>query len=251
MMAAKSWRQPMNTPARAAVLTLMLAAAALITAPAALAQDAQFRATTLNLSAEGEVRLAPDMATITLGVSTQAPTAQAAMAANASQMTAVTAALRRQGLADKDIQTSNLNLNAQYQYAESQPPKLTGYQASNQVTIRVNDLAKLGPSLDAVVSAGANQVQGISFGLKEPQAAEDQARVRAAKALAAKADLYAGATGYHVGRLITLSESGGYTPGPPMPMMATARFAKAESTPVSAGELSVRIEVSGQYELTR
>jgi uncharacterized protein YggE len=241
----------MKTPTRAAVLALMLAATALSAAPPALAQDAQFRATTLNLSADGEVRLPPDMATITLGVSTQAPAAQAAMAANASQMTAVTAALRRQGVADKDIQTSNINLNAQYQYADNQPPKLTGYQASNQVSIRVNDLARLGPSLDAVVAAGANQVQGISFGLKEPQAAEDQARVRAAKALAAKADLYAGATGYHVGRLITLSESGGYSPAPPMPMMAAARFAKTESTPVSAGELSVRIEVSGQYELTR
>jgi uncharacterized protein YggE len=242
----------MKTPARAAVLALMLAAATLSAAPAAVAQDAQFRATTLNLSAEGEVRLAPDMATITLGVSTQAPTAQAAMAANASQMTAVTAALRRQGLADKDIQTSNISLNAQYQYGENQPPKLTGYQASNQVTIRVNDLARLGPALDAVVAAGANQVQGISFGLKEPQAAEDQARVNAAKALAAKADLYAGATGYHVGRLISLSESSGYTPGPPMPApMVAARFAKADATPVSAGELSVRIEVSGQYELTR
>ncbi len=241
----------MKTPARAAVLALMLSAAALSAAPAAFAQDAQFRATTLNLSAEGEVRLAPDMATITLGVSTQAPTAQAAMAANAGQMTAVTAALRRQGLADRDIQTSNISLNAQYQYAQNEPPKLTGYQASNQVTIRVNDLARLGPSLDAVVSAGANQVQGISFGLKEPQAAEDQARVKAAKALAAKADLYAGATGYRVGRLISLSESGGYSPGPVMPApMVAARFAKADATPVSAGELSVRIEVSGQYELT-
>jgi uncharacterized protein YggE len=239
----------MKTPARAAVLGLMLAATALTAAPA-LADDAQFRATTLNQSADGEVRVAPDMATITLGVSTQAPTAQAAMAANASQMTAVTAALHKQGLADRDIQTSNINLNAQYVYAENQPPKLTGYQASNQVTVRVNDLTKLGGSIDAVVGAGANQVQGISFGLKDPHAAEDQARLKAAKALAAKADLYAGATGYKIGRLVNLSESGGYAPPQPMPMMA-ARFAKAESTPVSAGELSVRIEVSGQYELTR
>jgi uncharacterized protein YggE len=238
----------MNTPARAAVLALMLATTALVAAPA-LADDAQFRATTLNLSADGEVRVAPDMATITLGVSTQALTAQAAMAANASQMTAVTAALRRQGLADRDIQTSNINLNAQYVYADKQPPKLTGYQASNNVTVRVNDLTKLGGSIDAVVGAGANQVQGISFGLKDPKTAEDQARIKAAKALAAKADLYAGATGYHVARLINLSESGGYSPPQPMPMMA-ARFAKADSTPVSAGELSVRVEVNGQYEMT-
>jgi uncharacterized protein YggE len=117
------------------------------------------------------------------------------------------------------------------------------------VTVRVNDLTKLGGSIDAVVGAGANQVQGISFGLKDPKTAEDQARIKAAKALAAKADLYAGATGYHVARLINLSESGGYSPPQPMPMMA-ARFAKADSTPVSAGELSVRVEVNGQSEMT-
>ena len=180
----------------------------------------------------------------------QAPSAQAAMAANATHMTAVTAALRRQGVADRDIQTSNLNLNPQYQYADGQPPRLTSYQASNQVIIRVNDLARLGPAIDAVVGAGANQVQGISFGLKDSQGPEDAARKLAAKDLAAKADLYAAATGYHVSRLVTLSESGGYAPQPIMPM-AMARMAKADSTPISAGELTVRVEVSGAYELAR
>jgi uncharacterized protein YggE len=241
----------MKPPARAAVLALLFAASALTAAPAlADAGDAQFRATTLNLTAQGEVHVAPDMATITLGVTEQAPTAQAAMAANATHMTAVTAALRRQGIADKDIQTSNLNLNPQYQYADNQPPRLTSYQASNQVIIRVNDLTRLGPAIDAVVSAGANQVQGISFGLKDSQGSEDAARRLAAKALAGKADLYAGATGYHVSRLVTLSESGGYSPQPVMPM-AMARLAKADSTPISAGELTVRVEVSGSYELVR
>lgn len=241
----------MKTPARAAALALLFAASALTAAPAlADGGDAQFRATTLNLTATGDIHVAPDMATITLGVTEQAPTAQAAMAANASHMTAVTAALRRQGIAEKDIQTSNLNLNPQYQYVENQPPRLTSYQASNQVVIRVNDLGKLGPTIDAVVSAGANQVQGISFGLKDAQGSEDAARKLAAKALAAKADLYATATGYRVSRLISLSESGGYAPQPVMPM-AMARMAKADSTPISAGELTVRVEVSGAYELAR
>ena len=241
----------MKPPARAAALALLFAASALTAAPA-LADDgdAQFRATTLNLTAQGEIHVAPDMATITLGVNEQAPSAQAAMAANATHMTAVTAALRRQGVADRDIQTSNLNLNPQYQYADGQPPRLTGYQAVNEVSVTVRDLAKLGGVADAVVEAGANQVSGIAFGLSDPAAAEDQARRAAVKALAAKAALYAEATGYRVVRLVNLSEGGGYTPQPPRPLAMMRMAAAAEApTPVEPGEVQVRIEVTGMYEL--
>jgi uncharacterized protein YggE len=210
-----------------------------------------FRATTLNLAADGEVKAAPDMASINLGVMVQAKTAQAAMQGNAQRMTEVIAALRKAGIAAKDIQTSGLNLNAQYVYEQNVPPRLTGYQASNQVTVIVHDLTKLGAAVDATVSAGANQVNGISFGLNDPTAAENAARENAVKALQAKADLYAKATGYRIGRLVSLSEGGGYTPRPPVPMMAYASKREAMDTPVSAGELNVRIEVSGLYELTR
>jgi hypothetical protein len=195
--------------------------------------------------------VAPDIATINLGVNTEAPTAAAALQANAAQMTKVIAALRKAGVADKDIQTSGLNLNAQYDYVQNEPPKLRGYQAANQVTVTVRDLARLGQAVDATVGAGANQVNGISFGLSDPTAAEDAARRQAVKALAAKANLYATATGYKLGRLVTLSEGGGYSPPPPMPVYAMARMEKADSTPVSGGELSVRIDISGVYELAR
>ena len=130
------------------------------------------------------------------------------------------AALKKAGIAAKDIQTSGLNLSPQYVYEQNQPPRLTGYQASNQVTVTVHDLTKLGAAVDATVNAGANQVNGISFGLNDPTAAENAAREDAVKALQAKADLYAKATGYRIGRLVSLSEGGGYTPQPPMPMMA-------------------------------
>jgi uncharacterized protein YggE len=250
----------MKTLFRAAALAGLMATAALPiaalpgaaqaqTAPAA---DTMFRATTFNLSAYGETRVAPDMATINLGVMTEAPTAQAAMRANAQKMTAVITALGKAGIAAKDIQTSNLNLSAQYQYAENQPPKLTGYQVSNQVTVRVLDLAKVGPAVDAVVASGANQVNGISFGLNDPSAAEDAARAEAVKALAAKAELYARATGYRVSRLVSLSEGGGYSAPPPMPMMAMAKRESFDAgTPVAGGQLSVRIDVTGLYELSR
>jgi hypothetical protein len=222
------------------------------TAVGARAQDAghMFDTTTLNLSAHGQTRIVPDEATITLGVQTTAPVAAQAMSENAAQMSAVTEAVRRAGVADKDIQTSNLNLNAQYVYEQNQPAKLTGYQASNDVTITVEDLSRLGPVIDAVTAAGANQINGISFGLKDSSTAEDQARLAAVKALRAKADLYAGATGYHVARLVSLSEGGGeLVPPPPMPMVRMA-MAKA-STPVSAGELTVGVDITGLYELAR
>jgi uncharacterized protein YggE len=245
----------MKTLLRAGLLSLLMATA---TAPAVLAQaappaaDSMFRATTLNLSAYGETRLAPDMATINLGVMTEAKTAVAAMAANARRMNQVMAALQKAGIAAKDIQTSGLNLNAQYQYEQNLPPRLSGYQASNQVTVTVHDLARLGAAVDATVNAGANQVNGISFGLDDPTAAENAARERAVKALQAKADLYARATGYRVTRLVSLSEGGGYSAPPPMPMMAQMkRESMAADTSVAPGELRVRIDVSGLYELGR
>lgn len=245
----------MKTFVRAGAVALLLATAA---APAAFAQaarpmaDTMFQSTTLNLSAYGETRVAPDKATINLGVQTEAPTASAAMSANNERMNTVIAALRRAGIADKDIQTSNLNLSPQYDYVEREPPRLRGYQASNQVTVTVNDLSKLGAAVDATVKAGANNVNGISFGLKNPTAAENAAREEAVKALAAKAELYARATGHRIGRLVNLSEGGGAMPfPPPAPMAAYARLEKADSTPISAGELNVRIDVTGVYELTK
>lgn len=248
----------MQMPMRAAILSLALVLGA-GAAPAAFAEvvaapgaaDAVFRATTLNLGAYGETRLAPDIATISLGVMTEARTAQAAMQANAAKMSEVLAALKRGGIAAKDIQTAQLSVEPQYAYEQNQPPKLTGYRASNQVTVTVRDLAKLGAAVDATVSAGANQVGGISFGLSDPTAAENAAREAAVKSLAAKVDLYARATGYKPVRLVSLSETGAYSPSPPMPMVAMARFEKADSTPVAAGEIKVRIDVSGVYELAR
>lgn len=235
---------------------LVLAAALALPAASALAQsapgDAVFAATTLSLSAYGESNVAPDMATIAFGVTTEAATAQAAMRDNAARMTQVVAALRRQGIAERDIQTSGLTLNPQYRYEDNQPPRLTGYQAVNQVTVTVNDLARLGPSVDAVVEAGSNQISGIGFGLKDPTAAENDARRAAVRALQAKAALYGEATGHRIKRLVSLTEGGGYSAPPPIPM---ARMMMAESadakTSVSPGELRVRVDITGTYELER
>lgn len=253
----------MTRPFKAPRLATMMAATALtfVAAPAALAQSAptnpmQVHAMAaqpaLNLSAYGEVKVAPDMATINFAVQTEAPTAQAAMADNARRMQEVFVALRRAGIAERDIQTSGLNLSAQYDYVENQPPRLRGYQASNQVTVIINDLTKVGTTADAVVSAGVNQINGISFGLKDPKAAEDQARVLAVRALQDKARLYAQALGVELGAVRSLNEGGGYTPQPPMPVFAMARMsADSASTPVSPGEMTVRIDITGTYDIGR
>jgi len=241
-----------QTSAVAALIGGALLMGAAAPALAQTSADSAFKATTFSLSAYGETRVAPDMATITLGVQTEAATAGEALKANGTRMNQVMAALKKAGIAERDVQTSNLNLNAQYAYEQNQPPKLTGYQASNQVTITVRDLAKLGATVDATVNAGANTVNGISFGLTNPQAAEDAARLEAVKALQAKAELYGRATGYKAVRLVNLSEGGGYQPPvAPMPMFAMAKREMADSTSIAAGELKVRIDVSATYEAAK
>lgn len=241
----------MITPVRAGALAGLLLMA--VSAAPALAETPEraFDATTLDLAADGEVEAAPDQATITLGVQTSAPTAARAMSDNAQAMNAVMAALAKAGIAPREVRTTGLNLAPQYDYPQGKPPALTGYQAIDQVTITVNDLARLGSVVDAVTAAGANQVSGISFGLKDSTTAADAARQAAVKALTAKAELYAQATGYHIVRLVNLTESGGEPTGPvrPLPMMRMA--AAAMPTPVSPGELTVRADITGVFELAK
>ena len=245
-------------------LKVLVASAALMsmTAPAvALAQvstgvpQAQVQTMTqlpsINLSARGEVKVAPDQASLNFGVVTEAATAQEAMAQNARKMAQVMTALRRAGLADRDIQTSGLNLSAQYDYQQNEPPKLRGYQASNRVTVTIGDLSKVGTTADAVVAAGVNQIDGISFGLKTPKAAEDQARQLAVRALQDKANLYAQALGVKLAGLRNFSEGVAYNQ--PRPPIMYARAASAEmgmdATSVEGGELSISIDVSGVYDI--
>jgi uncharacterized protein YggE len=230
-----------------AVLALALALPALGQEPA----EARFGATTLDLSGHGEAHARPDMATIELGVTSAAPTAGEAMRANAAAMTRILAALKAAGFAPNDIATANISLMPQYAYAQGQPARLTGYQAVNQVRITVDDLARLGPSLDAATGAGATNVSQISFGLKSRVSAENFARMAAVKALQDKAALYADAAGYHIKRLINLSETSALAPLP------IRRFAPAGAalqavpvTPVEAGEIVVSVDVAGEFELT-
>ncbi len=224
------------------------------TASAAPMDEAAFRTTTLNVQAEGQVKIAPDQAVIAFGVQTTGKTAALAMQANRDRMATTVAALKTAGIPPRDIQTSALNLNGQYAYEPNQPPRLTGYQAVNQVSVVVHDLGKLGPTVDAVTGAGANQVSGIDFGLSDARSSEDEARRQAVKALSARAALYADAAGLRLGRLVNLTENGGGEPIVPLRRVAFADAmvkSNAGITPVEPGQLTVRITVSAIYELSR
>ncbi len=228
------------------------AVAAALVAQAAAAQDAsdaRFAATTLDLTGHGEARLPPDLATIDLGVTTDAPTAQAAMAQNAAAMTGVIAAVRAKGIEPREIATSTLSLAPQYAYAQGQPARLTGYQATNRVTVTLTDLTLVGPVVDAAVGAGANDAGQISFGLKSRASAENFARLAAIKALDDKAAAMADAAGYHIRRLVNLSEAAS-AQGPQPRMFRAAQAAAVPTTPVETGEVVVSVDVAGEFELT-
>jgi uncharacterized protein YggE len=209
--------------------------------------------TTISISAQGAVQRAPDIAYITTGVTTEAKTAEAALAENASRMNALMAVLKEAGIAERDIQTSNFSLYPTYIYPENQTPRITGYNASNQVTVRVRALDRLGSILDTVVRAGGNTFGGLSFGLDDETEARNEARRLAMKEAMARAELYAGAAGLKVRRVVTISEGGGWSPQP-MPMMAMKASADAAfeaPSPVAGGEVGYTADVSVLFELGR
>lgn len=227
--------------------------------------------TLLSLTAEGHSYRAPDIANFSAGVVTQADTAGEALAANGSRMNDVVAALKRVGIADRDIQTSAITLQPRYSNPDleaqilarqsRQPyvppikppsPKIIGYEARNTVQVRVRRLGEMGRIIDTLVAQGANEVNGPSFTLDEPRSALDEARTEAMTEARRRAELYARAAGLHVVRILSISESGGYYP---VQEMAMARVAMAPPapppTPVAPGELTMSVSLSVQFELAR
>lgn len=236
------------------LLPLMLAATSLAAPVAAQEMPgrvAPITGTRLDIVAEGSVNRVPDVALISAGVVTQAATAAAAMTENANRMAATVAALKRAGVAEKDIQTASISLSPQYRYAENRPPVITGYQASNQVNVRFREIRRAGAILDALVAAGANQINGPNLMIDEPEDAFDEARTVAIAKARARAELYARAAGLRVKRILSISESGGYgPPPPPMPMMQAARNEKsAADTSIEPGEQKLSVSVAVSFEL--
>ena len=239
--------------------TMMAMAAAAATALPLMAGTAQAQSvqpmipadgTILDVSATGKTSAVPDLATINAGVVTQSTTAAAALGENATQMTKVLAALKRAGIAERDIATASVRLAPQYRYADNQPPVITGYQATNTVTIRFHDIGKAGGILDALVAQGANQIDGPNLSIENPDAALDAARTDAIARARARADLYARAAGMSVARIVSISESGDNAgPPPPMPVMYARVAADSAQTPIQPGQTDVTATVSVRFLL--
>lgn len=213
---------------------------------AAHAEAAAPAAAVLSVSGEGRVATAPDMATISVGVESRGAGAAEALAANSADLAAVLDLLGAAGIEGRDIQTSGLNLGPVYAPRDSSGGEMTvaGYQVSNVVTVRVRDLASLGTLLDLIVGGGANQLNGIQFGIAEPGPLEDRARAAAVAEAMRKAALLADAAGMRLGSIRSLSEGGGY--GGPQPMFARDAVS---AVPVAGGEVAVSASVTISFEL--
>lgn len=207
--------------------------------------------TVLDVTAEGRTTRTPDVATIRAGVVTQGSSAAEALSANAAAMNRALAALRRAGVAARDIQTASVGLQPQYRYTEGQPPAITGYQATNNVAVRFRDIARSGAILDALVREGANQIDGPALSLDQPDAALDEARTDAVRRARARAELYARAAGMSVVRIVSIAENGQNDGSSPRPIaFARVQSMRADApTPVAAGETDVSVTIAVRFLL--
>jgi uncharacterized protein YggE len=197
----------------------------------------------VTVTGEATIAVAPDTAMMRIGVSSQDKTAREASETNAKQMTAVLNAIKGAGVGDRDIQTSRLSLQPQYDPNKGGTARLTGFQASNQVTVRIRDIDKLPSILDRAISAGANEMSGIEFVVSEQSKLLDQARDDAIADARRKAELYAKAAGAKLGHVVSITEEG--SAPPPRPMQAM----RAGAVPIAPGEQTLRAMVTVSYEL--
>jgi len=245
--------QPLTIAATLALLALPLGAQA----PRPAGGPPSEPVPTLIVSGSGQARVAPDEAHVRLGVVAQAPTARAVQDQVSRTANAVLDAVRKVGIAAEEIQTSGLSLSPLYsqirQGNDNQPPRITGYQANNTITVRISDLAKVGPVIDAGLGAGANTLDGVDFGLRNDEAARAQALADAARTARAKAETLAKALGVRLGEIIEVAEGGVSVSPPPSPRYPMARMEAASMapTPVSAGQVGVEASVVLRYRISQ
>jgi uncharacterized protein len=225
----------------------MLKAVLVATAMAApLAGAAWAEGAQVTVTGEASVAGVPDMASLSLGVTTTGDTAAEAMAANTKALNAVMERLKAAGIAPRDMQTSNLSLNPNMTGYDSAQARIAGYTASNQLTVQIRALDSLGGVLDASIQDGANTLNGLSFGLTDSRPAMDKARAEAVADARAKAELLVKAAGANLGKIVSISESGGYTG--PQPMFK-AFAADSAAVPVAGGEVATTATVTVVFEI--
>jgi uncharacterized protein YggE len=232
---------------RGLVAALAVALTGAACAPLPGPDGAPRRPATVTVSGVGTVTAAPDMAEITSGVVTQAPSAAGALAANSQAMEKVLQSLAALGVAARDIQTTGISVSPQRRVVrgEGRPPEIVGYEVTNQVRVKVRDLGRLGRVLDEQVAQGANSVYGIRFGLADPAPLLDEARKRAMADARRRAELYAAAAALKIGRVVAVQEAGAAGPRPEM----AARLMTAGAVPVAPGEQEIQASVSVTFSL--
>jgi uncharacterized protein len=223
-------------------ISFAAAVAATLWAVPALAQSAP--PAMISVTGEATVSVAPDLAQIDAGVTTDAKTAREASEANNAAMGKVLLALKGAGIAEQDTQTSRLTLEPQYPPNRTAPSAIVGYRASNRVTVRVRDIAKLARVIDTLVGAGANDIGGIDFQVSNASKLLDEAREQAVADARRKAEIYARAAGVSLGAPLSISEEG--APGPMLYRTKAASAGLAPSAPIAQGEetLAVTVNVS-------
>ncbi|WP_329126032.1 SIMPL domain-containing protein [Streptomyces sp. NBC_01465] len=235
----------------AAVLTggLLTAGVTPAAAVVSVAPAADPAPATVTVTGEGSASTAPDMAVLTAGVEVTEPTAKEALAAQSAASAELLAALRKQGIADRDVQTESLSLNAVYQQdTAGGQAKLTGYQAGQAFSVKIRDIRKVGAVIQAAMDAtgDAGRVNGVAFDVADPAALQTAARKAAAHDAHDKAAQHAKLAGRRLGRLVSLTEG---ESGRPRPVAMPAVAYDKESVPVAPGEIEDQIQVTAVYEL--
>lgn len=233
-----------------AAAAMALAAFAMVPT-AAVAAEAEARTPLVELAIYEEIELAPDIAVIGAGVTTEAPSAVEAMRRNSSEMRRVIERIKALGVAEKDIQTSGISLYARYDYDQGQQRQIfRGYQASNRVSVKLRAIERTGEVLDALAAAGATDLSGPSFSVEDDSAAKEAARTRAFKRGHAQALAYAMMGGYDDVRLVYISEA--IAVNGPVPMVAEKGLrvdSMQASVPVQPGLVSSGVSITVKYEM--
>jgi uncharacterized protein YggE len=228
---------------RRRALLCLAAVAALAAAPAHAYETPAIR-----VAGTGEISAAPDTGHLTAGVVSEAPSAAEAVRANGTAMERVLAALETAGIERKDVQTSGFSVWPVYAEATepTAAPRITGYRVSNQVSVRVAGVEKVGGVLDQLVAAGANEMGGVSFSIGDPEPLLDEARKRALADARRKAELYAAAAGVRLGRLLGIDETGA---GPPGPLPRAARMEASAAVPIAPGQVELSVTTIATYAI--
>jgi uncharacterized protein len=245
-------------------MKIVLAPLALVLALAACEQPTAsgmmpVRGTLVTLTTNGEAKADPDLAEVTGGVVSKGPTAKEALAKQAVKMNAITASLGEVGIAGKDVVTAQVNITPTYDWTPKNGQRITGYDATNVITIKVRDTAKVGTVLDKMVSDGSNRIDSVVFKLENQDAPGQEARKDALTKAQARAAAYASAAGLKVYKIVSISEAGASIAQPGggtlyeerAQAVPTAVNAAAAPTPIAGGSIEAAVTLSVTYEFRK